>query len=127
VQAAGPAASAKTGGDGDVSREIEYADFAKLTLKVGKVLSAERIPKSDKLLKLSVDLGEGAPRTIAAGIAEAYAPEAVVGKSVVVVANLRARTIRGVESQGMLLSAGPGGKDLSLVDPGNVPPGTEVK
>jgi methionyl-tRNA synthetase len=94
---------------------------------VGKVLAAERVPKADKLLKLTVDVGEPTPRTIGAGIAEAYAPEQVVGRKVVVVANLKPRTIRGIESRGMLLAAGPGGKELSLVDPGDLPPGAEVK
>ena len=107
-------------------REIEHADFAKLALKVGKVLTAERIPKADKLLKLSVDLGENAPRTIVAGIAEAYAPEAVVGRNVVVLANLKPRVLRGIPSQGMLLTAGPGGAHLTLIDPGTLPPGTAV-
>lgn len=107
---------------------IEYADFAKVVLKVGKILSAERVPKADKLLKLSVDVGEASgPRIIAAGIAEAYAPEAVVGKNVVVVTNLQPRTIRGIESKGMLLAGGAGGKDLSLVNPGELAPGAEVK
>ncbi|MBI3184207.1 MAG: methionine--tRNA ligase [Myxococcales bacterium] len=108
--------------------EIEYADFAKVALKVGKVLAAERVPKADKLLKLSVDVGEGSPRTIVAGIAEAF-PETskLVGRSVVVVANLKPRALRGVESKGMVLAAGPGGKELSLVDPGAMPPGTLVK
>ena len=119
--AAAPAAAAEPAGD------IEYADFAKVVLKVGKVLAAERIPKADKLLKLTVDVGEAAPRTIGAGIAEAYAPEQVVGRNVVVVANLKPRTIRGIESRGMLLAAGGGGKDLSLVDPGPLAPGSEVK
>jgi methionyl-tRNA synthetase len=90
------------------------------------VLTAERVPKADKLLKLSVDLGEGAPRTIVAGIAEAYPPEAVVGKNVVVVANLKPRVLRGIPSQGMLLTAGPGGANLTLIDPGSFPPGTAV-
>jgi methionyl-tRNA synthetase len=107
--------------------EIEYDDFAKISLKVGKVLAAERVPKADKLLKLTVDVGEAAPRTIAAGIAEAYAPEAVTGRNVVVVTNLKPRQLRGIESRGMLLAAGPGGKELSLVDPGPLPPGTAVK
>ncbi len=115
--AAAPAAAA----------EIEYADFAKVVLKVGKVLNAERIPKADKLLKLTIDLGEGEPRTIGSGIAEAFTPEQLVGRNVVVVANLKPRTIRGIESRGMILASGPGGKELSLVDPGNLPPGTEVK
>jgi methionyl-tRNA synthetase len=85
------------------------------------------VPKSDKLLQVSVDVGEGPPRSIVAGIAEAYAPEQILGRNVVVVANLKARAIRGIESRGMLLAAGPGGKDLSLVDPGPLPPGAEVK
>lgn len=111
-----------------VTSEIEYADFAKIQLKVGKILAAEPIPKADKLLKLSVDVGEGTPRTIAAGIREAYPePEKLVGRSVVVVANLKPRALRGIESKGMLLAAGPGGKDLSLVDPGKLPPGSDVK
>jgi methionyl-tRNA synthetase len=109
------------------AQEIEYADFQKVVLKVGRILSADRVPKADKLLKLSVDVGEGTPRTIAAGIAEAYAPEQLVNRSVVVVTNLKPRTMRGIESRGMLLAAGPGGKELSLVDPGPLPPGAEVK
>ena len=107
--------------------EIDYADFAKLNLRAGKILAAERVPKSDKVLKLTVDLGEGTPRTIVAGIAEAYQPEQVLGRNVVVVANLKPKTVRGIPSRGMLLAAGPGGAELSLVDPGSVKPGTEVK
>lgn len=107
--------------------EIEYADFAKVVLKVGKVLNAERIPKADKLLELTIDLGEGAPRTIGSGIAEAFTPEQLIGRNVVVVVNLKPRTIRGIESRGMILATGPGGKELALVDPGDMPPGTEVK
>ena len=117
-----PAAAAPAPGN-----EIDIADFEKVQLKVGKILSAERIPKADKLLKLTVDLGEGSPRTICSGIAEAYQPEQLPGRSVVVVANLRPRKLRGIESRGMLLTAGPGGKELSLLDPGAMPPGSEVK
>jgi len=107
--------------------EIEYDDFAKVELKVGRILSAEKVEKADKLLKLSVDVGESGPRTIVAGIALAYAPEQLVNRNVVVVANLKPRSLKGIESKGMLLAAGPGGKDLSLVDPGPLPPGTAVK
>jgi methionyl-tRNA synthetase len=109
------------------SAEIEYADFAKVTLKVGKVLAAEKVAKADKLLKLTVEVGEPAPRTIVSGIAEAYAAEAVVGKNVVVVMNLKPRMLKGIESKGMLLTAGPGGKDLVLLDPGATAAGAEVK
>lgn len=107
--------------------EIDYEDFAKVQLKVGKVLTAERVEKADKLLKLTVDVGEPSPRTIAAGIAQAYTPEQLVGKHVVVVANLKARVLRKIESKGMLLAGGAGGTDLVLVDPGPLTPGTEVK
>ncbi len=107
--------------------EIEFGDFVKVALIAGKVLAAEKVAKADKLLKLSVDLGEGAPRTIVSGIAEAYAPEQVVGKNVVVVANLKPRPLKGIESRGMILTAGSGGKDLVLLDAGDVAPGTPVK
>ena len=122
-----PATQASPGAGAGEAAEIEYADFSKVVLRVGRILTAERVPKADKLLKLTVDVGEPTPRTIGAGIAEAYAPEQVVGRKVVVVANLKPRTIRGIESRGMLLAAGPGGKELSLVDPGDLPPGAEVK
>ncbi len=108
-------------------QDIEYDDFAKVQLKVGKVLAAEKVEKADKLLKLSVDVGEGAPRTIVAGIALAYTPEQVTGRNVVVVANLKPKPLRGIESKGMLLAGGPGGKELTLVDPGPLPPGTAIK
>ena len=108
--------------------EIEYDDFAKVSLKVGKVLAAEKVPKADKLLKLSIDVGEPTPRTIVSGIAEAYTPEQLPGRNVVVVVNLKPRPLRGIESRGMILTAGPGGKDLVLLDPGsNAVPGAEVK
>ncbi|MGQ0507918.1 MAG: methionine--tRNA ligase [Myxococcaceae bacterium] len=124
---AGAAASQVSAGAGGTSEEIDFEQFAKVQLRVGKVLAAERIPKADKLLKLTVDLGEGTPRTIASGIAASFAPEQLVGRNVMVVANLKPRAIRGVESRGMLLTAGVEGEPLKLVDPGDVPPGTEVK
>jgi methionyl-tRNA synthetase len=107
--------------------EIDIDAFARVALKVGQVLAAERVPKADKLLKLTVDVGEGSPRTVVAGIAEAYAPEVLLGRKVVVVANLKPRALRGIESRGMLLAAGSGGASLRLVDPGDLPPGSPVK
>ncbi|MFM2152773.1 MAG: methionine--tRNA ligase, partial [Pseudomonadota bacterium] len=90
-----------------VAPEIAFDDFTRLDLRVGLVLAAEALPKSDKMLKLSVDLGEGAPRTIGAGIAKAYAPEELVGRRVVVVANLAPRLMKigktEFVSQGMVL------------------------
>ncbi|QSQ27617.1 methionine--tRNA ligase [Pyxidicoccus parkwayensis] len=127
-----PAASATQAssgaGAGEAPGEIEYADFAKVVLKAGRIVAAEKVKDADKLLKLTVDLGEpSGPRTIVSGIAEAYTAEAVSGRRVVVVANLKPRKLKGIESRGMLLTAGSGGKDLSLLDPGDVAPGSEVK
>jgi glutaminyl-tRNA synthetase len=106
--------------------EIEFGDFAKVALKAGRVLAAEKVEKADKLLKLSVDVGEGAPRTIVSGIAEAFAPEALIGRNVVVVMNLKPRALKGIESRGMILAAGSG-KALQLINPGDVKPGSDVK
>jgi len=107
--------------------EIAYEDFAKLALRIGKVLAAERHPNADKLLVLKVDVGEPEPRTIVAGIAAAYAPEELVGRTITVVANLKPVKLRGVVSQGMLLAAG-GAEVAALLSPIKpVEPGTIVK
>ena len=93
---------------------------------MAKIVSAEPVPKAKKLLKLVVDLGEE-QRQVVAGIAEAYAPETLVGKKVIFVANLKPATIRGVESQGMILAAGGDTiLGLSAIDK-DVPPGTKVR
>ncbi|MDQ3069263.1 MAG: methionine--tRNA ligase subunit beta, partial [Acidobacteriota bacterium] len=93
---------------------ITIDDFMKVDLRVAKVLTAERVPKSKKLVKLTLDLGYE-QRTLAAGIAEAYEPEALVGRHVVIVANLEPRAIMGIESNGMVLAASPeGGKPMLL-------------
>ncbi len=106
---------------------ISIDDLARVELKVGVVLEAERIPKSKKLLKLRVDLGEEEPRQIVAGMADSYEPEAMVGRRVVVVANLKPAKLMGVESQGMILAADIGGKAFLLSPDGEVPPGTTVR
>lgn len=85
--------------------QITIDDFAKVDMRVGRILTAEPIPKSDKLLHLTIDLGEPKPRTIAAGIAQVYKPEQLVGRKVLVAANLAPRKLRGVESNGMILAA----------------------
>jgi methionyl-tRNA synthetase len=91
------------------------------------VLSATAVPKKDKLLHLQVDLGEDKPRSIVAGIAQAYAPDALVGKQVIVVANLAPRKLAGLVSEGMILAAGDEAiLGLSAVDH-DVPPGTRVR
>lgn len=110
-----------------VKADIVYEDFDKIDLRVGKVLEAERVPKADKLLKLTVDLGFE-KRTILSGIAEYYKPEELVGKLVTVVANLAPRKIRGIESQGMLLMAGNDfGKLFSVGPEQDIEPGSAVK
>ena len=87
---------------------IGIEDFAKIELRAGEILTAERIPKADKLLKMTIDLGEETPRQILAGIAQYYEPEKLVGRKVIVVANLAPRKMRGLESQGMILAASIG-------------------
>lgn len=106
--------------------EIVYDDFAKLELKAGTVLSCEKVEKADKLLKLEIDLGTE-KRTIVSGIALHYKPEDVVGKQVIVVTNLAPRKMKGIESQGMILTAEDSDGKLQLLKPENpVAPGSNV-
>ncbi len=104
---------------------IEYADFIKTKLKVALVLKAEKVEGADKLLKLEIDLGDE-KRQIVAGVAQFYTPEQIIGKKIIVVANLKPARIRGIESNGMLLAAKKG-KQLALVTPdGDLPCGADV-
>ena len=106
---------------------IGIDEFMKVDLRVAKVLAAERVPKSSKLLKLRVDIGSE-ERTIVAGLGEAYEPESLVGRTVVVVANLKPAKLMGVESNGMVLAGSPeGGKPelLGFVTP--PPAGSRVR
>ena len=106
---------------------ITIDDLQKIDLRVGKILSAERVEGSEKLLKLSVDMGEEAPRQILSGIAKWYAPEDLAGKQVVVVANLEPRQMMGLESQGMLLAGhDEDGGAVLLTAMGNVPGGSKI-
>jgi len=111
------------------ARFIEIDDFAKVEMRVGEILTAERVPKSDKLLRFTVDVGEAEPRQILAGIAEYYEPEKMVGRKVVVVANLRPRKLRGFESQGMILAASVGdeGRPVVATFAEDVPNGARLK
>ncbi len=111
----------------DEDNRIGIQDFQKIELKVAKILTAERIPKSDKLLKLQVDLG-AEQRQIVAGIGKRYGPEDVVGKTIVVVANLKPAKLMGVESQGMVLAAGDQDvQGLVTFEDVDLQPGTKVK
>jgi methionyl-tRNA synthetase len=106
---------------------IQYDDFSKLELRTGTILEAEKVPKADKLLKLLVSLG-GEQRTIVSGIAEHFAPESLPGQQVVVVANLAPRKLRGIESQGMILTAEDAQGKLHFVSPAKgCEDGAEVK
>lgn len=106
--------------------EIVYDDFAKLELKTGTVTACEKVAKADKLLKLEVDLGME-KRTIVSGIAQHYTPEEMVGKQVIVVTNLAPRKMKGIESQGMILTAEDSDGKLQLLKPENpVSPGSNV-
>ena len=108
---------------------IDITDFTKVELRVGEVLTAERIPKADKLLLLAVDIGEEKPRQILAGIALHYEPDKLVGRKIVVVSNLKPRKMRGYESQGMLLAASVGeeGKPVLATFTEDVPNGARLK
>jgi methionyl-tRNA synthetase len=106
---------------------ITIDDFMKIELKTAKVLEAEKMPKSQRLLKLKVDAGEAEPRTILAGIAESYEPEQLVGKSIVIVANLAPRKMMGLESNGMVLAASPEGAAAFVINSEPAPPGTRVR
>lgn len=112
-----------------VTSFIDIGDFAKVEMKVGEVLNAARIPKADKLLLLKIDVGEAEPRQVLAGIAEYYEPETLVGKKVVVVANLKPRKLRGYESQGMVVAASIGeeGRPVIATFTEEVPNGARLK
>lgn len=101
----------------EIAEMIEFDDFAKIDLRIAKIIKAEHIEKADKLLQLTVDLGEHGQRNIFAGIKSAYQPEDLQGKYTVVVANLAPRKMKFGISEGMVLAAGPGGEDLWILHP----------
>ncbi|HEB78555.1 MAG TPA: methionine--tRNA ligase, partial [Methylothermaceae bacterium] len=110
-----------------IAPEIDYADFAKVDLRIARIVRAENVEGADKLLKLTVDLG-GETRTVFAGIKAAYDPKSLEGRLTVVVANLKPRKMRFGVSEGMVLAAGPGGKEIFLLSPDEgARPGMRVK
>jgi methionyl-tRNA synthetase len=107
---------------------ISIDEFAKVEMRVGLVLQAERVKGADKLLHMQVDIGEPEPRSIVAGIAEAYTPEEMLGRKVIIVSNLQPRKLRGLVSNGMILAATPeGGKPVLAGVASDVPPGTRLR
>ncbi len=84
---------------------ISYKEFSKLNIRIGKIVSCEMVPKSEKLLKLSIDVGEESPRTVVSGIKEWYSPSDLINEFVIVLLNLEPRKIFGIKSEGMILAA----------------------
>jgi methionyl-tRNA synthetase len=107
--------------------EISYDDFAKLDIRIGTVLAAERVPETDKLIKCTIDFGEFGERTIVSGIAEWKTPEELVGKQLPYIVNLAPRVLKGVESQGMLLAASDESGVALLHPERGVAPGTKLR
>jgi len=108
---------------------INIEDFAKVEIKIGAILSAEKVENADKLLRLVVDFGEEAPRQIVSGISAYYPePEMLVGKKCAFCTNLEPRTIRGLESNGMIMAVSTEDGKFSLLEVGqDIPPGTKIK
>jgi methionyl-tRNA synthetase len=127
AQTTPPTEAAQTPAPVEGIAEISIDDFAKLDLRTAIVTAAEKVEKTDKLLKLSVDLGSE-QRTIVSGISQYYSPEDMIGRTVIVIANLKPAKIRGIESHGMLLAASDAERTmLSLVTAPNLPAGCKVK
>ena len=106
---------------------ISIDEFSRVDLRAAKIIEAERVPNTSKLVKLKVDVGSG-ERQMVAGIAEAYEPESLIGKTIIVVVNLKPAKLRGVESQGMLLAATPeGGQPILATFDADVAPGSKVR
>jgi methionyl-tRNA synthetase len=124
AKAEAAAAAAKTASE---TSEVTVEDFAKLDLRIAKIVAAETVEGADKLLKLTLDIGDG-QRTVFAGIRSAYSPEQLPGRMTLVLANLKPRKMRFGVSEGMVLAAGPGGKDIFLLAPdAGAAPGMKVK
>ena len=106
--------------------QISIDDFFKIDLRTGKIIEAEKVPKSKKLLKLKVDIGTEV-RQVVAGIAESYEPERLIGRTIVLVANLKPATLMGIESQGMVLAGSGDGKVILAGFDEELNPGSRVK
>jgi methionyl-tRNA synthetase len=107
---------------------IDYQDFAKLDIRVGKVLLAEPVKKSNKLLRIEVDIGEEKPRQLVAGMASYYTPEELIGKYVIVLANLKPAKLCGVESNGMMLAADDCEETVTVLMPDKeIKPGSRIR
>ena len=119
-------AEAKTESKPAAAEEITIDDFMKIDLRVATIVTAEGVPKTDKLMQLLVRIGDE-ERTIVSGIAQHYTAEELVGRNVIVIANLKAAKLRGIESRGMLLAASDGEGKLVLADAPDIASGSKVK
>ncbi len=132
LEAEAKATAPKAAADSPLSKDpiaetIEFGDFAKVDLRVVRIARAEHVEGADKLLRLTLDLG-GETRNVFAGIKSAYRPEDLEGKLTVMVANLAPRKMKFGVSEGMVLAAGPGGKDLFVLNPDDgAQPGMKIK
>lgn len=110
---------------------INYDDFKKIDLRVAKILTAERVEGSEKLVKLQIDVGDpsagGGQRQLVAGIGTVYTPEILVGKQIIIVANLEPKKLMGIESNGMLLAASDEMGPVLLCPESEVPPGSSIR
>jgi methionyl-tRNA synthetase len=121
-----PTTKAKT--DTSILPAIDADEFARVDLRVALIVDAKEVPGADKLLELTLDIGEEKKRTVFAGIKSKYRPEQLIGRSTVMVANLAPRKMRFGVSEGMVLAAGPGGSDLWIIQPDEgAKPGMRVK
>lgn len=111
----------------DEPKRLSFDKFMQIDLRVARIVEAARVEGTDKLMQLQLDVGELGPRQIVAGIALAYEAEQLVGKKIVIVANLKPARIRGVESNGMLLAGDLDGKPIVATFDEDVPPGTRVR
>lgn len=107
---------------------VTFDEWKKMDIRIGKVLTALRVPETDKLIQLTVDIGEAQPRQIISGIAEYAAADALVGRRFPFILNLEPRIIRGLESQGMILAVSSADGAFSFLEPSSeVPPGSVIK
>ena len=126
-KAAAKAAEPPAAGQDPIADEIQFDDFAKIDLRVARIANAEHVEGADKLLRLTLDVGE-CEKQVFAGIKSAYQPEQLIGRLTVMVANLAPRKMRFGVSEGMVLAAGPGGEDIYLLEPdAGAAPGMRVK
>ena len=107
--------------------QISIDDFAKIVLKTAKIVDCEPIKKAKKLLKLTLNDGTNTPRIVASGIAKWYKPEDLIGKTVIVVSNLKPAVLCGVESNGMILAADCGSDDVRVIFADGIPEGSKVR